>query len=218
MTTISNENQANEYRTTVRKLASIPGWQPESQPIPLPIKAVAATRAESRIPPAQFVVIGIKLHPFSIADDIVRWYYQIEYYDRRDAFGDKPPGTVDGGAAPGWLRRSCCPYRKQERELTTEEMRNGGPPLRPDSTPRRAAAVQADGGPENEPRTITVWLIFRPSFRLNAGLLRRPPASNRSAIFAISPLIVVPSLLSSFPLWLIIVVHSQRETACPRQP
>ena len=94
LTSTRDDAGSHEYRVSRRTLTATRPWLPESQPPPLSIDAALATaKKRANLPRSQdFMLTAITLHPHPLdTDGGVRWYYNIEYYDLREIYADKPP-------------------------------------------------------------------------------------------------------------------------------
>ena len=85
-----------EYRVPEKRLLLTKMWTPEREPPPLTIAAAVAVAKKRSKPthPDDLQVISINMG-CAAAGEAYRWDHTVGLYDRSQAYGDTPPGTVD---------------------------------------------------------------------------------------------------------------------------
>jgi hypothetical protein len=81
-----------EFRVSETKLVAMPGWSPESEPVPLNI-AAAVTAAKKKLKPQRpenLLVVGIQLTAVN-SGKLMRWFYLIQCYDSTQVRRSEPP-------------------------------------------------------------------------------------------------------------------------------
>ena len=94
LTAISNDDGHFEYRVSSRVLNGTKMWSPESDEPPLSIAAATSiARKRAHLAHADdFVIIQVGFHAVASDDHGgTRWYCDVEYYNRQDAFNPTPP-------------------------------------------------------------------------------------------------------------------------------